>query len=174
MNSYYFVRRVKNLFQFPGWRSFMFQKFILHHCLSQSAAWVASIRGLWGGQIFESGSSIFAIGQIKGSHAIRFTRLSFVEHPSRCDLYGIRCGHSALNNRAYAHLVYAYQCNKFEPDLRAVIRSGVSIDDPVLRKHVPNWDAIAARLIPSGLSEMGLQPHPWPAMHDANRLPGWA
>lgn len=112
------------------------------------------------GQIFEAGSSIFAIGQIKGSHAIRFTRLSFVEHPIRCDLYGIRCGHSALNNRAYAHLVYAYQCNKFEPDLRAIIRSGVSIDDPVLGKHIPNWDAIAARLIPSGLSEMGLQPHP--------------
>jgi len=119
------------------------------------------------GIMLKAEREVYAIGQVEGGDGLRFSRLRMHRsHPddgrSRVDLYGIRLGQRAANERPFAHIIYARQIppeigKKAESEWMNNYGSVFDLKDEWLNSLVPEIDQIATFLDGEHITG-GLQP----------------
>jgi hypothetical protein len=109
------------------------------------------------GTIFESGLTVYAIGQIVDDPGLRFSRLNYFNRSGRTDLYGLRLGHSNETQRPFAHIVYAYQLKRKRERLSELL-TATDIRDPLF-SDIEGFETILRLIQANQMLEGGLQPH---------------
>lgn len=85
------------------------------------------------GIIFQTGETLYAVGQVKGSYRLRISKLNYRQRfaRDRMDLYGIRLGHSEKYNKPHAYRIFAYQVMDYARfiEARSMMKNNPFVDN---------------------------------------------